>query len=227
MKEQEAFSYSVSHDLRAPLRIIDYFSRVLDEDFGEKMNAETRSNLGRVRTAAKRMAMMIEDLLNLSRLSHGEIRVDNVDLSKMAREVTGELARQNPGRKVEVSIQDGLGARGDAGLLRIVLDNLLGNAWKYTGKKDVAHIAFSRVALGRNDAFLIEDNGNGFDMAHAENIFAPFQRFHSAAEFEGTGIGLATVQRIVNRHAGKIWVESDIATGTRVYWTLGAGSGSG
>jgi light-regulated signal transduction histidine kinase (bacteriophytochrome) len=220
-KELEAFSFSVSHDLRAPLRTIDHFSRMVQETYGARMDPQGKSHLTRVRNASRRMTALIDDLLNLARLSFGDLKAETVDLSALAREISSDLSRTEPGRQSEFVIADGMTAEGDPGMLRILLENLLGNAWKYTGKRSMAHIDFGVSVIDGQRVFMIRDNGAGFDMEFAQKLFAPFQRFHSEKEFEGTGIGLATVQRIINRHAGKVWVESDIAVGTKVSWTLG------
>jgi light-regulated signal transduction histidine kinase (bacteriophytochrome) len=219
-RELEAFSYSVSHDLRAPLRAMDGFSQALLEDCSAQLDPRGRDYLGRVRAAAARMAELIEDLLQLSRVTRAELRRESVDLSALARAVADELRQAQPGRAVELTVAEGLVGEGDARLLRIVLVNLLGNAWKFTGRQPQARIEFG----GRRDAdiqtFYIRDNGAGFDMAHATKLFGAFQRLHSMHEFSGTGIGLALVQRIVHRHGGRVWAESAPGQGATFHFTL-------
>jgi PAS domain S-box-containing protein len=219
-REFEAFSYSVAHDLRAPLRGIDGFSQALLEDYGDKLDADGRHFLGRVRDAAQQMAQLIESLLVLARATQGELRSEPVDLSAMTRAVAERLADAEPGRDVELRIADGLAASGDGRLLSVVLENLLGNAWKFT-----RHTSGSRIEVGcEHEAdppvFFVRDNGAGFDMAFAPKLFGVFQRLHRPDEFEGTGIGLATVQRIVRRHGGRIWAEGRIGEGATFRFTL-------
>jgi PAS domain S-box-containing protein len=227
-KELEAFSYSVSHDLRAPLRAIDGFSQALVEDFGAQLDGEGQEYLRRVRTAAQRMGLLIDDLLSLSRLTRRELREDHVDLSAIAQEVVGELQRAAPHRKAIVEIAPGLHARGDAGLLRAMLQNLLGNAWKFTAKTELARIALGRADGERSGVgtFFVRDNGAGFDMRHADKLFGAFQRLHRADEFEGSGIGLATVKRILQRHGGRVWAEGEPDNGACFYFELPDGRGA-
>jgi light-regulated signal transduction histidine kinase (bacteriophytochrome) len=220
--ELEAFSYSVSHDLRAPLRAIQGFSQVVLEDYAEHLDAQGQEYLRRVDAAAHRMGALIEDLLRLSRISRSELAEERVDLSALARSVWGEIAKGDPGRNVDVVIPDGLAARGDSRLLRIALENLLGNAWKFTSKVAAPTVRFDGERTEGRTAFYVRDNGAGFDMAYAEKMFAPFQRFHSDKEFAGTGVGLATVQRIVRRHGGRIWAESAPGRGATFFFTLGS-----
>ncbi len=221
-KELEAFSYSVSHDLRAPLRSIDGFSQALLEDYADKLDAQGQDTLRRVRAAAQRMAELIDGLLTLSRVTRSELRREIVDLTKLAQGVVEELERSDPHRPLEVAIAKGLAAHGDPRLLRGALQNLLGNAWKFTSRKPQARIEFgwSNHADG-NGAFFVRDNGDGFDMAYANKLFAPFQRLHRQSEFPGTGIGLATVQRVILRHGGRIWAEGTVGQGATFYFTLG------
>jgi len=221
-KELEAFAYSVSHDLRAPLRSIDGFSQVLLEDYAEKLGGEGRDYLERVRAGTQRMAALIDDLLNLSRISRKEMKRERVSLSALAREITDGLRRSQPGRDVEFVIARGLTVDGDAQLLRAALENLLGNAWKFTGKQDAARIEFGSTEKDGKTAYFVRDDGAGFEMAYAEKLFGAFQRLHSASEFEGTGIGLATVQRIVHRHGGRVWAEGEVGKGATFYFTLTA-----
>ncbi len=220
-KELEAFSYSVSHDLRAPLRSIDGFSQALLEDYAESIDAQGQNYLQRVRAASQRMAQLIDDMLNLARVSRGDMRREQIDLSRMVREVSEQLHREEPERAVEVIIADNINARGDARLLRIALENLLGNAWKFTSKQRSARIEFGvREGDAGEDVFFVRDDGAGFDMAYSDKLFGAFQRLHSASEFEGTGIGLATVQRIIHRHGGRIRAESEVDRGATFYFTL-------
>jgi len=222
-KELEAFASSVSHDLRAPLRSIDGFGKILLEDYGDVLDAKGREHLARIRAATRRMAQLIDDLLNLARVSRGELRCTEVDMSEMAQGVVDALREGTPGREVEVTIEPGLVARADPVLLRVVLENLLGNAWKFTGKHARAHISISRgVAPG---SFVVRDDGAGFDMAYRDTLFGAFQRLHGQDEFEGTGIGLATVDRIVRRHGGRVWAEGAVEGGAALTFTLGEGEG--
>jgi PAS domain S-box-containing protein len=223
-RELEAFSYSVSHDLRAPLRAIDGFSLALQEDCAAALQEAGRQHLRRVRAATQRMGQLIDDLLNLSRLTRAEMRRERVDLTALAREVAAELRAAAPQRQAEFVIQPGLQADGDSGLLRAALQNLLGNAWKFTGGKAQARIEFGCCQKGGEDAFFVRDNGTGFDMAYADKLFGAFQRLHATAEFEGTGIGLATVQRIIHRHGGRVWAEAEPDRGAAFYFTLEAGA---
>jgi len=220
-KELEAFSYSVSHDLRAPLRSIDGFSQALIEDHGAALNAQAQDYLRRVRAAAQRMGELIDDLLQLSQVGRATLRVERVDLSEMARNIVRALQRSTPNRQVRVHIAERLTAAGDAGLLRALLENLLGNAWKFTAA-NTADPAVEFVATERDGriVYAVRDNGVGFDMQFAGKLFAPFQRLHSEAEFPGTGIGLATVHRIVDRHGGRVWAESEVGSGAAFFWTL-------
>jgi signal transduction histidine kinase len=218
-KELEAFSYSVSHDLRAPLRAVDGFSKALLDRHSATLDAEGRHYLERVRAATVRMSALIDDLLELSRIARAPLRAETaVDLSAVARKIADELRRQDPARDVVVEIADGLEARGDRQLLAIVLENLLGNAWKFTARRAGAHVWFGREPGG---AFFVRDDGAGFDMAYADKLFAPFQRLHRAADFEGTGVGLATVQRVVARHGGRIWARGAVGEGATFLFTLG------
>ncbi|MEH1942110.1 MAG: CHASE3 domain-containing protein [Nostoc sp.] len=219
-KEMEAFSYSVSHDLRAPLRSIDGFSQALLEDYADKLDVLGQNYLQRVRAATQRMAQLIDDLLNLSRLTRSEMRWEEVDLSALAEAIATELQKTEPERQVEFAIAPGLVTNGDAHLLRIVLENLLGNAWKFTGKHQRARIEFGVLQQDDTHVYFVRDDGTGFDMAYIDKLFGAFQRLHAMTEFEGTGIGLATVQRIVHRHGGRVWAESAVEQGATFYFTL-------
>jgi DNA-binding response OmpR family regulator len=217
-KELDAFSYSVAHDLRAPLRAIDSFSAALQEDYADRLDDEGRQYLRYVRDSAQQMGGLIDGLLGLSKVMRGDLQRAPLDLSAIARRTAKRLHLQDPARQTEVKVADGLATEGDPRLLGVLFDNLLGNAWKFTAKR-----ADARIEVGRRDdgAFFVQDNGAGFDMAYASKLFGVFQRLHSNAEFEGTGIGLATVQRIVHRHGGRIWAEGEIGRGATFFFTLG------
>ncbi|HYL55693.1 MAG TPA: ATP-binding protein [Gemmatimonadales bacterium] len=218
--ELDAFAYSVSHDLRAPLRSIDGFSQVLLEDYSAQLDEAARDSLQRVRAASQRMATLIDDLLKLARVTRSEMRTEAVDLSKIAQDIVADLQRSTPERQVEFAIAPGLEARGDARLLRVVLENLLRNSWKYTAKQPRPRIEFGSVQENGERVFRVRDNGAGFDMQYADKLFGVFQRLHSPAEFEGTGVGLATVRRIITRHGGRIWAEGVVHQGATFYFTL-------
>lgn len=220
--ELEAFSYSVSHDLRAPLRAVDGFSRILLDEYTDCLDEKGQDRLKRVRAAAQRMAMLIDDLLKLSRITRSELKREDINLSALAGEVIEELRKQEPERTVQCTIQPDLIAWGDARLLRIVLDNLLGNAWKFTGKRPDAQIEFGMHKQDREQVYFVRDNGAGFDMAYAEKLFGAFQRLHETSEFPGTGIGLATAQRIIHKHGGRIWAEGEVEQGATFHFTLEA-----
>jgi light-regulated signal transduction histidine kinase (bacteriophytochrome) len=219
-RELEAFSYSVSHDLRAPLRAIDGFSRILLDEYADRLDETGRDRLARVRRAAQNMGTLIDDLLKLSRVTRTELKHEQLDLSALANEVAEELRKQYPERNVHFTVSPGLVARGDKGLLRIMLDNLLGNAWKFTGGRAEARIEVGMATQAGRPAYVVSDNGAGFDMAYADKLFGVFQRLHDTSEFPGTGIGLATAQRIIHKHGGRIWAESEVGKGTRFYFTL-------
>ncbi|MCX5875533.1 MAG: DUF3365 domain-containing protein [Deltaproteobacteria bacterium] len=219
-KELDSFAYSVSHDLRAPLRGIDGFSLALLEDYGERLDETAKDYISRVRAGCLRMGDLIDDMLQLSRLSRGEIHRQEVDLSAMASEIAGELQRGAPQRRVVFEITPGITVAGDVILLRAVLDNLLGNAWKFTAKTEGARITFGRQEEGGKEVLFVRDNGAGFDMAYANKLFGAFQRLHSTQEFEGTGIGLATVQRIIHRHGGSIRAEGAVGRGATFYFSV-------
>lgn len=220
-RELDAFAYSVSHDLRAPIRVIEGFARILEEDYGERLDAAGHEHLQRILSGANRMTQMLEALLELSRLSHQSLSPEVVDLSRLADAVVEELRVLEPQRRCHVSVQPGMQARGDRMLLRAVLTNLIGNAWKYTGKTADARISFEVTVQGEERVYCVRDNGAGFDMRHAERLFGVFQRLHRDAEFPGSGVGLATVDRIVRRHGGRIWAESTPGQGSRFCFTLG------
>jgi two-component system NtrC family sensor kinase len=219
-QELETFSYSVSHDLRAPLRSIDGFSNALFEDYAGTLDATGLHYLGHVRAAAKRMGELIDDLLQLSKVGRADLRRGQMDLSALARIVAAELQRVNPNRRVQVSIADGVMVDADYRLLQVVLENLLGNAWKFTNPIAAAVIEFGVAQQGGVPTYFVRDNGAGFDMACAGKLFTPFQRLHPEAKFPGSGIGLATVRRIVERHGGRVWAESELERGATFLWTL-------
>jgi PAS domain S-box-containing protein len=219
-QELEAFSYSVSHDLRAPLRAIDGFSRILLQDHAEKFDASADNLLQRVRRAAQQMGSLIDDLLKLSRVARTELQFDVLDLALLAGEAAEALRQQASERSVQFINARRLMVRGDARLLRIALDNLLGNAWKFSGQRDDARVEFGmRVENGEN-IYFVADNGAGFDMAYADKLFGAFQRLHDTHEFPGTGIGLATAQRIIHKHGGRIWADAAVDAGARFMFTL-------
>jgi light-regulated signal transduction histidine kinase (bacteriophytochrome) len=222
-KELEAFSYSVSHDLRAPLRAIDGFSQALLEDCTSQLDDQGKNYLNRVRAATQRMGQLIDDMLELSRVTRAEMRREAINLSALATEVLTDLQKSQPERKVDWHVEPELMAEGDPRLLRVVLDNLLGNAWKYSARQSNPRIEFgaTRNADGVTE-FFTRDNGVGFDMAYAGKLFGAFQRLHTLSEFPGTGIGLATVQRIVHRHGGRVHGEGAMGQGATFYFSLPA-----
>jgi light-regulated signal transduction histidine kinase (bacteriophytochrome) len=220
-QQLEAFEYSVSHDLRAPLRSIDGFSLALEEEYGAQLSGSGLDYLQRVRAAAQRMGGLIDGLLSLSRAGRAELRRTNVDLTVLADSVADDLAAANGGRSVAFVRPDSLMARGDPRLLRLILDNLLGNAWKFTGRREEARVELGLSQADDGPAYFVRDNGAGFDMAYSQRLFGAFQRLHSPADFPGTGIGLTIVKRIVNRHGGRVWAEGRPNEGATFYFTLG------
>lgn len=228
-KELETFSYSVSHDLRAPLRSIDGFSQALLEDCYEHLDATGHDYLRRIRAATQRMGQLIDDLLTLSRVIRSDLRRESVDLSRLASHICSDLKLAHPERQGDFEIQPNLVARGDGRLLQVLLENLLNNAWKFTVKTENAKIEFGAILTDlatvneegiRYQTYFVRDNGIGFDMVYADKLFSPFQRLHSINEFPGNGIGLATVQRIVHRHGGQVWAEGSLGQGAAFYFTL-------
>jgi signal transduction histidine kinase len=219
-RELESFSYSVSHDLRAPLRSIDGFSKALLEDYADQLDDTGRDYLNRVRNAAQRMGNLIDDLLKLARVSRTDLKKDRVDLGLVARRIVAELRQRHPQRVVDVEIAPDLVAEGDPRLLQIALENLLDNAWKFTAKRPEARIEFGRMERDGGSVFFVRDNGAGFDMAHADKLFGVFQRLHAMTEFEGTGVGLATVQRIIYKHGGRVWAEAERERGAVFHFAL-------
>ncbi|MDH3714094.1 MAG: ATP-binding protein, partial [Gammaproteobacteria bacterium] len=219
VREQESFSYSVSHDLRSPLRTIDGFSHMLLDEYSDVLDEEGRRCLQRVRAASQRMGHLIDALLNLSRMSRRKMRFEPVNLSEIANDILRRLRSSDPGRDAQLTVAENLRVNGDSALLRVVLENLLSNAWKYSIKQTQTRIEVGRIN-GQGSGFLVRDNGIGFDMRYADKLFKPFQRLHTFEEFEGTGIGLATVVRIIERHGGKVWAEGEEGKGATFYFTV-------
>jgi light-regulated signal transduction histidine kinase (bacteriophytochrome) len=246
-KELEAFSYSVSHDLRAPLRSIDGFSQALLEEYGNKLDDTGKTYLERVRKATQKMGFLIDDLLKLSRVSRTEFNSEAVDLSGMVRAIVEAHQKNNPERVLDVTVQEGVMVQGDPYMMKIVLENLMDNAWKFTGKEAHSRIEFGttvrddvlvksrlspplaggdkgeggiRKSDGEKTIYYVRDNGAGFDMAYVNKLFGAFQRLHTTDQFPGTGIGLSTVQRIIHRHGGRVWAEGEIGKGATFYFTL-------
>ncbi|RFC36610.1 MAG: His Kinase A (phospho-acceptor) domain-containing protein [Candidatus Nitrotoga sp. SPKER] len=219
-QELEAFSYSVSHDLRAPLRSIDGFSRALLDDYSAHLDETGKDYLQRVRAATQRMGQLIDDMLKLSRVTRSEMNFKTVNLSVLAQTVVDELQHIQPERNVEFICTPGMLVRGDAHLLKVALENLLGNAWKFTSKREQAHIEIGVTHQVEASVYFVRDNGAGFDMAYVSKLFSAFQRLHAMTEFPGTGIGLATVQRIIHRHGGRVWAEGEPDKGSTFYFTL-------
>jgi light-regulated signal transduction histidine kinase (bacteriophytochrome) len=221
-RELEAFSYSVSHDLRAPLRSIGGFSDALFEECGDRLGATGADYLQRVRAAARRMGELIDDLLKLAGVERAELSRETADLSLLGRRV-GELLRSShPERKVAFVVQDGLAAHADRRLMQVLLENLLGNAWKFTARTPSPRVELGSLERDGVSVFYVRDNGAGFNQANAGRLFSPFQRLHAERDFPGTGVGLATVRRVVERHGGRVWAEGQVNAGATVYWTLPA-----
>lgn len=225
-EELRAFSYSVSHDLRAPLRALDGFSRLLLDQASERLSAQEQDYLGRIRAAAQRMSQLIDAMLMLSRLTRTPIHERPVNLSALAQSIVAELRQSEPERQVDVAITSGLETAADAQLVRIVLENLLRNAWKFTRKQARPRIELGATNDGGEQVFFVRDNGVGFDPALASKLFLPFQRLHRAQDFEGSGIGLATAHRIIARHRGRIWADATPGHGASFYFTLGGRDGA-
>jgi light-regulated signal transduction histidine kinase (bacteriophytochrome) len=220
-RELEAFSYSVAHDLRAPLRTIDGFSQALLEDYPEQLDDAGQRYLSHIRTAAQLMGRLIDDLLNLSRVSRAELSFEQVQLSDLVHAAVDRLKLNEPDRAVEIEIPDGVVGRGDRRLLAVVMDNLIGNAWKFTSKRDKGRIEFGVSEQGsRERTYFVRDNGAGFDENYAHKLFGVFQRLHGSDEFQGTGVGLATVQRIVHRLGGRVWATGKPNQGATFFFTL-------
>jgi signal transduction histidine kinase len=220
-RELESFSYAVSHDLRAPLRRIESFAGALTESHAEKLDATGIRFLDRIREASQQMSQLIDDVLHLSRLTRAELRDQELDLSAIVAMVLDRFKEAEPGRSVEIKIRPGVIAMGDAQLIRIALHNLLENAWKFTSKQPDARIEFGVTNIAGEPTYFVRDNGAGFDMTYVDRLFGPFQRLHLTSEFSGTGIGLATVQRIIHRHGGKVWAEGTVGQGATFHFTIG------
>jgi signal transduction histidine kinase len=220
--ELEAFSHTVAHDLRSPLAVIEGYCQVIQQLSGESLDERCSGYLHNIGQGVQRMSELIDTLLDFSRLTHSKLRPETVDLSEMARSVASELGRAHPGRRATFRIEPGVSVQGDPKLLRVVLDNLLGNAWKYTGKKEDAVIEFGATeAAGKSRVCFVRDNGPGFDIAHADLLFRAFERLPGSQEFQGFGLGLATVQRVVQMHGGRVWAEAEVGKGATFYFTLG------
>jgi light-regulated signal transduction histidine kinase (bacteriophytochrome) len=224
-RELDAFSYSVAHDLRAPLRLIEGFGGMLAEENAGQLDAEGHRRLNIMRDSAKRMSQLIDDLLYLSRLDRSQLNRSSFDLSILVRSVTAQLRSANPDRQVSVSVQENLEVEADPNLLKIALENLLGNAWKFTSRRPLAIIEFGRIDEVV-PVYYVRDNGAGFDMKYASKLFGVFQRLHADADFQGTGIGLATVERIMLKHGGKVWADAEVDRGATFYFTLKDSAGA-
>ena len=218
--EQASLSYTVSHDLRAPIRVVEGFTRIVKEDYGSVLDRIANDHLDRVLGAAARMNQMIDAMLTLARLSQQPLAREPVNLTQLAGYVVDDLQRTAPEREATVQIEPGMVTRGDPTLLRLVLENLLGNAWKYSARRAQTRIEFGREMVDGRNTYVVRDNGAGFDMRSAERLFGLFQRLHSASDFPGTGVGLASVRRIVERHGGQIWADGEPGRGAAFFFTL-------
>ncbi|MGE0868520.1 MAG: PAS domain-containing protein [Kofleriaceae bacterium] len=223
-RELEAFSYSVAHDLRSPLLAVDALARMLRDEYSSQLDDRAQRLLGTLRDATQRMAQLVDDLIALSRVTQIELRLERMDLTLLATTTIARLQHADPGRRVDVTVAPGMAVTADSGLIAIALDNLLGNAWKFTSKTARPHIELGTMGDDTERLFFVRDNGAGFDTAHAEKLFGVFQRLHTESEFPGTGIGLATVDRIIRRHGGRIWAAGSPGNGATFYFTLGPGA---
>lgn len=219
--ELEAFLYSISHDLGAPLRAIQGFGRILLKKYSDILDETGKDYLVRMEAASRKIEGMVGELLQISRLSRAGMEIEDLDLSRIARRITDHLGKSDPERRVKFILAENVRAYGDEHLLTVVLEKLLGNAWKFTGKKKDAIIEFGVLPHGDERIYFVRDNGIGFDMNHADRLFQPFQRLHDEREFPGSGVGLATVSRIIRRFGGKTWAESEAGKGAAIYFTLG------
>ena len=219
-RELEAFSYSVSHDLRAPLRAIDGFAQIVAEDYAPRLDETGREYLQRIRVATQKMARLIDDLIDLARLTRQAMKREQVNLSQIVEQILSELRLEDPARLVEIHVEPRLIAAADRALIRVALENLLRNAWKFTSRREVAQIRFHAEMRDRQIVYCVSDNGAGFDMSFASKLFLPFHRLHGISEFAGTGIGLATVQRVIQRHEGRVWAQSVPDEGASFFFTL-------
>jgi light-regulated signal transduction histidine kinase (bacteriophytochrome) len=219
-RDLDAFSATVSHDLRSPLNIVAGYTQLLQDDYSENLDDEAKAYLERILKSAFSMSKLIDDLLQFSRSQRSEIKAETVDLTAMAKEISSDINEREEARKTIFNIQNGLFTQADPNLMQVVLNNLMGNAWKYSGKVEHPVVTFGAKYSGRDTTFFIKDNGAGFDMAKADKLFNPFQRLHTSKEFAGTGVGLATVRRIIERHGGRIWAESEPGQGATFYFSL-------
>jgi signal transduction histidine kinase len=219
-RELEALTHSVSHDLRAPLRGIQGFTHLVLEECSDTLPENARHYLQRVSLATRRLSGLIDDLLELSRIGRADLQRRSVDLTELARATWRETESKDPARQVPLTVAEGMTVEADVRLLRIALEQLLGNAWKFTGRTSGARVEVGRRDVGGEPAFFVQDNGAGFNQAHASRLFAPFQRLHAEADFPGTGIGLAIVQRVIRRHGGSVWAEGTPGSGATVYFTM-------
>ncbi|HEX2956286.1 MAG TPA: ATP-binding protein [Chitinispirillaceae bacterium] len=219
-KELESFSYSTAHDLKSPLHAIKGVSQILIEDYGKNLDQQAIDFLRSITDSSDKMASIIDDMLSLSKISLKEMNLQKVNMSELTESIIAELRTSSPEKNVEVHVDKGMEARADSSLIRIAMTNLIGNAWKYTSKKEIAIISVESKCIRGQTLFIVKDNGCGFDMKFAQNLFVPFKRLHSEVEFQGTGIGLSIVDRVIRKHRGRVWAESEINKGASFYFTL-------